>query len=72
MTDVTLTSQEEYRYEVINKTITKKLRLLQAATMLGLTTRQIRRLKQAVRIHGKRALIHGLRGKQSNHRRIRG
>ena len=35
---------------------------------LGKSTRQVRRLLEALREHGDRAVVHGLRGKPSNHK----
>jgi hypothetical protein len=40
----------------------------EAARLLGLTTRQVRRLQRRLETEGDRALVHGLRGKPSNHR----
>jgi transposase len=40
----------------------------EAARLLGLTTRHVRRLQGRLKEEGDRALVHGLRGRPSNHR----
>ena len=40
----------------------------EAARLLGLTTRHVRRLQRRLETEGDQALVHGLRGKPSNHR----
>jgi hypothetical protein len=40
----------------------------QAARLLRLSTRHVRRLQRKVQAHGDAALVHGLRGRPSNHR----
>jgi transposase len=49
---------------VIDKRITQKV----AASMLGLSGRQVRRLVKVIREQGDRGIIHGLRGRPSNRR----
>src|SRR5215469_11829805 len=39
-----------------------------AAHLLGFTTRHVRRLQRRLEAEGDQALVHGLRGKPSNHR----
>src|SRR4051794_4401893 len=39
-----------------------------AAVHLGRSTRQVRRLLEALREHGDKAVVHGLSGKPSNHK----
>ncbi len=41
---------------------------VQAARLLGLSVRQVRRLLRKVQAGGDAPLVHGLRGKPSNHR----
>jgi hypothetical protein len=41
---------------------------VEAARLLGLSTRQIRRIQRKLQAQGDVALVHGLRGKPSNHR----
>jgi transposase len=40
----------------------------EAARLLDLSTRHVRRLQRRLQAHGDRALVHGLRGRPSNHR----
>jgi len=61
-------SNEQYRFAVITKVINKEIKPGVAAKMLGISTRQLRRLKTAVLDNGKDALRHGLKGKPGNHR----
>lgn len=61
-----LTQQEQEKLDIINDTLSGKLTKAQAAVMLGISTRQIKRLKKKVREEGHTAVIHHLKGKQSN------
>lgn len=61
------TPEEQYKFEVITKVINHEIKPSRAALMLGISTRQIRRLRIAVQDGGSEAVIHGLRGKQGNH-----
>lgn len=63
-----LTSTEENRSRVISLVLEKKITNGEAAKQLGLTVRQVQRLKQKVVIEGSNILIHGLKGKTSNHK----
>jgi hypothetical protein len=40
----------------------------EAARLLRLSTRQVRRLRRKLQAHGDQAIVHGLRGQPSNHR----
>lgn len=62
-----LTSEEQYKFEVITKVINKEIKPALAAKLLGVSTRQIRRLKVAVQDEAEMAVIHKLKGRQSNH-----
>jgi transposase len=46
----------------------KTLSLLQAAELMGVSVRQGKRLWKRFKVDGERGLIHGLRGRPSNHR----
>lgn len=61
------TPLEQYRFTVVTKVIDKEMKPGQAAKMLGVSTRQIRRLRIAVQDDGIVAVVHGLKGKQGNH-----
>lgn len=67
-TKVTLTKREEEKFVVINDCLSGKITKDQAATILGISTRQVKRLKSNVRKNGALAVIHQLKGKRSNHR----
>jgi len=56
------------KYDIIKKVIGKELNGSEAAEMLGLTVRHVRRLKRKVDKNGIKGLIHGNRGKPSNRR----
>lgn len=55
------------RNQVIQNVLNKHLKQRHAARQLGLSVRQVRRLCRRARRDGKKGLIHGLRGKPSNH-----
>jgi transposase len=63
---ISMTEKELTRYKVINNLISKKINGTDASKQLGLSVRQIRRLKQAVNKTGAEGLIHSGRGKESN------
>ncbi len=56
------------RYEIVKQLICGNLNGTEAAGQLGLSVRQTKRLKVAVRTHGARALVHGNRGQASHNR----
>ena len=64
---VPLTEAEQRKFDVITLAIQKHLTNKQAAKQLGLSVRQVRRLKATVGVLGATALIHKLKGKPSNH-----
>jgi len=63
-----LSTKEVARYSVIENTIEGYLKVGQAAEQLQLSTRQIFRLKNALKEKGVEGLIHGNRGKPSPRR----
>ncbi|MGH2611597.1 MAG: ISNCY family transposase, partial [Rhabdochlamydiaceae bacterium] len=62
-----LTQREQEKLDIITHCLSGKLTKTQAALMLGMSTRQVKRLKSSVRKDGASAVIHQLKGKQSNH-----
>ena len=64
---LTLTEKEQFKLIIINKAITHEITNLQAAKKLQLSLRQVKRLKQQIKLQGDMAIIHKLKGKQSNH-----
>ena len=67
-TNITMSLPEVKKYDLIKKLISQELNGSQAAGLLNLTTRQIRRLKKKVDQNGIKALLHGNRGKPGNRR----
>ena len=63
-----LTQQEQEKLAIINQTLSGELTKAQAATMLGISTRQVKRIKSKVREQGAIAVVHKLKGRVSNHR----
>ncbi len=65
---VMMSGKELRRVHVIRQVMEKKLTQVEAGALVGLTTRQIRRLIQRVRQEGDRGLVHRGRGQPSNRR----
>ena len=63
---VRMSVQELKRVHVIRQVMNKALRQREAGEVLGLTTRQVRRLVQRVRAEGDAGLVHRSRGTPSN------
>jgi hypothetical protein len=63
-----MSQKELNRYDIIKRLIHKEINGPKAANLLKLSTRQIRRLKAKTKESGAAGLIHGNRGKQSNHK----
>lgn len=66
---ITMTEKELIRLKVIQDLCDRKIRQIDAANVLNLTVRQVRRLTKNYHANGPSALAHGARGKAS-HRRI--
>lgn len=64
---IPMSQKELSRYEIIKRLIRKEIKGPKAAFLLALSTRQVRRLKSGVKAKGAAGLIHGNRGKVSNH-----
>ncbi|MGH2437820.1 MAG: ISNCY family transposase [bacterium] len=63
-----MTQRAQQQLIVLNALERGELRMTEAADLLGLSTRQIRRLRRAYRRHGPKALVHGNRGRPSPRR----
>lgn len=63
---IIMSQKEANRYDIIKKTIDKKIKSIEAAIILSLTARQIRRLKKRVAKDGIKGLIHAGRGQTSS------
>lgn len=62
---VTLHPREQQRLHVITQLLAARLSGSEAADLLGISERQVRRLKNGYSQHGVAALVHGNRGKPS-------
>lgn len=65
---VMMTGKELRRVHVLRQAMEKTLTQVKAATLLGLTARQVRRLLTRLRLEGEAGLVHRGRGKPSNRR----
>ena len=66
MEDSTPTDRDREKHRIINETIVGTITNTEAAVQLGLTVRQVRRIKRRVKEDGLSGVIHGHRGKASN------
>ena len=66
---IKMSLKELKRMKVIQGVIDRHIRHKLAASMLGLSERQVRRLVRAVREEGDRCIIHKARGRSSNRRK---
>ncbi len=64
----TMSNRELTRLEAMQRIRDKRLTQKEAAQMLNLSVRQIKRLYQAYKAHGAKGLVSARRGKPSNHR----
>lgn len=64
---VTLSSKQQQRAQVLNGLLERRITSQTAARLMGLSTRQLRRLREAYRRDGPRALVHGNRGRAPAH-----
>lgn len=65
--EISLTPLERERYDIIRACIDGDITNAEAGARLRLTVRQIRRLKRAVEKRGEEGVLHGSRGRPSNH-----
>jgi len=65
---ITMSTKEANRIAIIEKVMKKEMKQHRAATLLGLSTRQVRRLVKRYKNDGAKGIIHQLRGIPSNHR----
>src|SRR5215471_905430 len=61
----TLTQREHQRMQVLSRVLDGVLRGPEAARLLGLSPRHLRRLRRRLQLHGPAALAHGNRGRPS-------
>ncbi|MBL8053935.1 MAG: helix-turn-helix domain-containing protein, partial [Nitrospira sp.] len=65
---VTMSAKELRQVHVIRQVVDKQLTQVHAGALLGLTSRQVRRLVRRVEQEGAQGLVHRGRGKPSNRR----
>src|SRR5437764_8300554 len=61
---IALGPRQQQRAVVLNRVLEGLVTIAQAAQVLGLSERQVQRLKAAYRAAGPRALVHGNRGRR--------
>ena len=61
---ITMTQKELDKYEAIKRLIAEEIAVGDAAKLIGISARQIRRLRNKVRQDGAKGIIHGLRGRE--------
>jgi transposase len=65
---ITMSRKEARTLHIIHQALDKKITQGEAAAIIGLSDRQIRRLIKRIRIEGDEGICHQSRGKTSNHR----
>jgi len=65
---ISMSHRELHRLEIIQNLIEKRLVETEASVQLGLSVRQIRRLKQSYKAEGAKGLVTKKRKKRSNHK----
>jgi len=68
MNTIPMSSKELKYVEIIPRVIAHELTGVEAAALLGVADRTVRRLKAAVKKHGSSSLAHKARGRTGNHR----
>jgi transposase len=61
-------AEELKRYQVVGKIFDKNINQQEAASLLGITDRQVRRLVRRVRFEGERGVVHRGRGRKGRRR----
>src|SRR5215472_10438282 len=65
---ITMSQKERDVLKILHGVLQGERSQADAAHLLGFTTRHVRRLQRRLAAEGDQALVHGLRGKPSNHR----
>ena len=65
---ITMSGKELNKLEIIQRIKDKRLRQTEAAKILGVSPRQIKRMVKAYRENGAKGLVSKRRGRKSNHR----
>jgi transposase-like protein len=69
--EITLTAKEQERYDTIRACIDGDYTNKEAADRLGLTVRQIQKIKHEVRVHGAHGVRHGHKGSEPSNKTSR-
>jgi hypothetical protein len=69
--ELRMSQKERDRIRVLEDVVAGRLKQCQAAEILHLSTRQLRRIARRYRTDGDHGLVHGLRGRQSNRKIVR-
>lgn len=67
METIQMSQGERRRLEIFSQVKAGKMTLVQVRDLLGLSYRQVKRLWAQYQVEGDRGLVHGLRGRPSNH-----
>lgn len=62
-----LNPKEQYKLEIIKSAISGKITNSEAGKIIGVSERQVQRLKNSVKKKGQEAVVHGLKNKTGNH-----
>jgi len=65
---ITMSRREAKRLHILHQAVEKRMTQGEAAGLMGLSDRQVRRLIQRVRTEGEEGVCHRARGRPSNHR----
>jgi hypothetical protein len=65
---IAMSQRERDRLKVMASVLSRKRTQVEAARLMGLTDRQVRRIQRKLEAGGDAAIIHQLRGRPSNHR----
>ena len=69
---IMIKSEELKRYQLIGKVFDKSINQQEAAELIGISDRQVRRIVRRVKVEGEVGVIHRLRGKQGCRRIAQG
>src|SRR5262245_20918758 len=65
---ISMSQKERDVLKVMHAVLRGERTQAEAARLLGLTARQVRRIRRKLEAGGDQAIVHGLRGRPSNHR----
>ena len=65
---ITMTQKDLSRYEIIKRLIRREINGTEVGKIIGLSVRQVKRIKARIKKYGAKGIIHGNRGKTSNNK----